>query len=102
MDRRRIIDVSWDGEQRVERIVGLSIQAQNRKGLLELISGVFASNDADIVQANIKTGEDDRAHGVFRARVRNLSHLTRLMNSLKNVKGVETVERLGTIRGRAN
>jgi GTP diphosphokinase / guanosine-3',5'-bis(diphosphate) 3'-diphosphatase len=102
MDRLRIIDVSWDGEQRVERIVGLSIQAQNRRGLLELISGVFASNDADIVQANIKTGEDDRAHGVFRARVRNLSHLTRLMNSLKNVKGVETVERLGTIRGRAN
>ena len=102
MDRRRIIDVSWDGEQRVERIVGLSIHAQNRKGLLEVISGVFASNEADIVQANIKTGDDDQAQGVFRARVRNLSHLTRLMNSLKSVKGVETVERLGTTRGRAN
>ncbi len=102
MDPHRIVEVTWDGEQPVSRIVGLSILAKNRTGLLALISGVFASNDSDIVQANIKTVEDDHAQGIFMISVRNLSHLTRLMSALKNIKGVEKVERLGTAHGKPN
>ncbi|MGO9119652.1 MAG: RelA/SpoT family protein [Desulfomonilaceae bacterium] len=102
IDSRRIIDVTWDGEQPISRIVGLSIQARNRTGLLELIGGVFSSNESDIVQANIRTGEDDMAQGIFRVTVRNVSHLTRLINALKNIRGVERVERLSAGQSKSN
>ena len=64
-------------------------------GLLSALSGVFSSNDSDIVEASIKTLNDDLAQGVFTAYVKDLEHLTKIISALKNVKGVEKVERLG-------
>jgi guanosine-3',5'-bis(diphosphate) 3'-pyrophosphohydrolase len=96
-DSQRVVDVNWDEEQPLTRIVRLGILATNKMGLLATISGVFSSNDSDIVQANIKALNDHQAQGVFMVSVKNLDHLTRIMNALKNVKGVEKVERLGII-----
>lgn len=96
-DSQRIVEVSWDESQSLSRIVRLGIQTENRTGMLATISGVFSSNDADIVQANVKTVNDHEAQGIFMVSVRNLEHLTRIMNALKTVKGVEKVERLGIV-----
>ncbi|MCX5862711.1 MAG: bifunctional (p)ppGpp synthetase/guanosine-3',5'-bis(diphosphate) 3'-pyrophosphohydrolase [Deltaproteobacteria bacterium] len=96
-DRKRIVEVSWDEDQKLSRIVRLSVEAENRSGMLAAISGVFSSNDSDIVQANVKTTDKLKAQGTFMVSVRNLDHLNRIMNALKNVKGVEKVERLGTV-----
>jgi len=95
-DRKRVVDVSWDESQPVPRIISLAVEADNRSGLLAAISGVFSSNDSDIMQANVKTIDDLRAAGTFQISVRNLDHLTRIMNALRNIKGVIRVERLGT------
>jgi GTP diphosphokinase / guanosine-3',5'-bis(diphosphate) 3'-diphosphatase len=99
-DPQRIVEATWDGEQPASRIVGLAIRAENKTGLLHLISGVFSSNDSDIVQASLKMADGDHAQGTFMVSVRNLAHLTRLINALKNIKEVEQVERLGTIQSR--
>jgi GTP diphosphokinase / guanosine-3',5'-bis(diphosphate) 3'-diphosphatase len=96
-DTKRVVEVSWDAEQPLTRIVRLGILATNKMGLLATISGVFSSNDSDIVQANIKALNDHQAQGTFMVSVKNLDHLTRIMNALQNVKGVEKVERLGII-----
>src|SRR5271157_221296 len=96
-DSKRIVEVSWDEDQALRRIVRLGVQTENRTGMLATISGVFSSNDAEIVQANVKTLNDHEAHGIFMVSVRNLEHLTRVMNALKTVKGVEKVERLGIV-----
>jgi len=96
-DYKRIVDVSWDKDQPLTRIVRLGVQSQNRLGMLATISSVFSSNDSDIVQANVTTLNDLRAQGIFLVSVRDVDHLTRIMNALKNVKGVEKVERLGTV-----
>ncbi|MGC8907876.1 MAG: RelA/SpoT family protein [Desulfomonilaceae bacterium] len=96
-DRKRIVDVSWDDEQPVTRTVGLTVEAENRTGLLAAISGVFSSNDSDIMQANVKTVNDTRALGVFQISVRNLEHLTRIINALRGLKGVTRVERMGKV-----
>ncbi len=96
-DRKRVVDVSWDDEQPVTRAVGLTVEAENRTGLLAAISGVFSSNDSDIMQANVKTVNDTRALGVFQISVRNLEHLTRIINALRGLKGVTRVERMGKV-----
>ncbi|MGO9571726.1 MAG: RelA/SpoT family protein, partial [Desulfomonilaceae bacterium] len=75
-DSQRIVEVSWDESQSLSRIVRLGIQTENRTGMLATISGVFSSNDADIVQANVKTVNDHEAQGIFMVSVRNLEHLT--------------------------
>jgi (p)ppGpp synthase/HD superfamily hydrolase len=63
--------------------------------MLATISSVFTSNDSDIIQANVSVINDREARGFFVIKVRNVDHLTRIMHSLKRVKGVENVERLG-------
>jgi GTP pyrophosphokinase len=97
IDSRRIVDVSWDEDQPLTRMVRLQVWAQNRMGLLATISGVFTSNEADIVQANMKTVNDHEAEGTFMVSVKNLDHLNRVMNALKSVKDVDRVTRLGTV-----
>ncbi|MCA1960535.1 MAG: bifunctional (p)ppGpp synthetase/guanosine-3',5'-bis(diphosphate) 3'-pyrophosphohydrolase [Desulfomonile sp.] len=94
VDSERIVDVSWDEDQTVERIVRLQIQAANKMGLLATISGVFSSNHSNIVQAQIKAGENDRAEGMFMASVKDLDHLNRIISALRSIKGVEMVKRL--------
>ncbi len=94
VDSRRLVDVAWDERQEFSRIVRLGIEARGEIGLLAVISGVFSSNGSDIKSANVKEGEDGMATGVFSVAVKNLEHLTRIMNALKSVKGVEKVERL--------
>lgn len=96
IDAKRVVEVTWDADQPVTRIVRLGVQAENRSGLLATISGIFTSNDSDIVQANVKT-DLSQAQGIFLIAVKNLDHLTRIMNALKNVKGVEKVDRLGIL-----
>lgn len=95
IDSRRIVDTSWDEEQSLRRIVRLGIWTENKMGMLAHISGVFSSNDADIVEANVTTKEGEGAHGIFRVSVKNLEHLTTVMSALRNLKGVQKVERLG-------
>ena len=97
MDYKRLVDVTWDEEQPLNWIVKLSIQSENKLGMLSTISGVFSSNNSDIIQANVTTLNDIRAQGIFTVSVRDVDHLTRIMNALRNLKGVEKVERLGTM-----
>jgi GTP pyrophosphokinase len=95
VDRKRMVEVSWEKEQPQDRVVRLGVEAANEIGLLAKISGVFSSNDSDIVQANIKATDSHRAHGTFVVTVKDLAHLTRIMHALRNVKGVDHVERMG-------
>jgi guanosine-3',5'-bis(diphosphate) 3'-pyrophosphohydrolase len=97
-DSLRIVDVSWEEGETSTRVVRLGIKAINRTGLLAQISKVFANNNSDIVQVNIRTVNDDQeASGVFMISVKNVEHLTRIMNALKSLKEVEKVERISTV-----
>ncbi len=95
IDSKRVVDVSWDDDQPLTRVVRLGLYVENKMGMLATISGVFASNDSDIVQAQMKSLNETEAEGIFTVQVRNLDHLNRIMNALRNVKGVEKVDRLG-------
>ncbi|MGD9818921.1 MAG: bifunctional (p)ppGpp synthetase/guanosine-3',5'-bis(diphosphate) 3'-pyrophosphohydrolase [Desulfomonilaceae bacterium] len=94
-DEKRIVDATWDEKQAHDRMVKLVVHSVNRPGMLATISGVFTSNDSDIIQANVNVINDKEAKGFFLVKVRDVDHLGRIMHSLKRVKGVENVERLG-------
>lgn len=96
-DPKRIVDASWDDQQSLVRTVKISLISENKPGMLAAISGVFTSNDSNIIQANVNSFGEHGAKGVFLVGVRNVEHLSRIINALKKVKGVREVERMGTV-----
>lgn len=96
-DPKRILEASWDDSQPLERTVKIGLLSENKPGMLAAVSGVFTSNDSNIIQANVSSIDETNARGVFLVGVRNVEHLTRIINALKKVKGIREVERLGTI-----
>ncbi|MFA6222030.1 MAG: bifunctional (p)ppGpp synthetase/guanosine-3',5'-bis(diphosphate) 3'-pyrophosphohydrolase [Desulfomonilaceae bacterium] len=96
-DPQRIVEANWDDEQSLERTVRIGIVSENKPGMLASISGVFTSNDSNIIQATVNTVDKTDARGIFMVGIRNVEHLTRIINALKKVKGVREVERLGTV-----
>ena len=96
-DPKRIVEASWDDDQSLVRTVKIGLVSENKPGMLAAISGVFTSNDSNIIQANVNSFNETNARGTFLVGVRNVEHLTRIINALKKVKGVREVERLGTV-----
>jgi GTP pyrophosphokinase len=96
-DPKRIVEASWDNEQALERTVRIALLSENKPGMLAAISGVFTSNDSNIIQASVNSVNKTNARSVFMIGVKNVEHLTRIINALKKVKGVQQVDRLGTI-----
>jgi GTP pyrophosphokinase len=96
-DPKRIVEASWDDEQSLERTVRIALLSENKPGMLAAISGVFTSNDSNIIQASVNSVNKTNARSVFMIGVKNVEHLTRIINALKKVKGVQQVDRLGTI-----
>jgi len=95
VDSKRLVEVSWDEDHSLSRIVKLGVLSKNQTGLLAVISGVFSSNDSDIVQAHVQSINEDEAQGTFMVSVKDLDHLNRIMNALRSVRGVRKVDRLG-------
>ena len=94
-DPNRFVEATWDEGQAPPRMVRLGVNAQDRTGLLEVLAGVFSSNESNIIQASVTTSNEHIAHCLFTVSVRDVNHLSRLISALKSVKGVESVERLG-------
>jgi GTP diphosphokinase / guanosine-3',5'-bis(diphosphate) 3'-diphosphatase len=96
-DPKRIVEASWDDEQSLDRTVRIALLSENKPGMLAAISGVFTSNDSNIIQASVNSVNKTNARSVFMIGVKNVEHLTRIINALKKVKGVQQVDRLGTV-----
>ena len=64
-DPKRIVETSWDDEQALERPVRIGLISENRPGMLATISGVFTSNDSNIIQANVNSFDQTNSAGNF-------------------------------------
>ncbi len=89
----RHIDVEWDVDKDKHFMVRLYMLGEDRKNFLRDISESIAQTDTNIVSINMKA-EDSIVHSNIIVEVRNLQHLTRVINKISKVKGVITVERL--------
>ena len=92
-DPERRIDVEWDkGDGEAAYTVRLTIQVQDRKGILADVSARVAG-----INTNIKTMEattEEREGRIeMTVEVNDLKHLDKVMKSLRGVDGVLNVER---------
>jgi GTP pyrophosphokinase len=99
-DPERRIEVEWDKASRGETVpnytVKLSMEVEDRKGVLAAVSAKIADINTNIRNMEARTGEEDqRARIDVTVEISDLHHLEKVMKALKSVNGVIDVERAG-------
>ena len=94
VDPERRIDVAWNSEYSGRIPIGLSVKCENRKGMLSELTGAVSGLNVDIIRADVSEDEIGQGDAKFEVGVENIEQLEKLMESLKNLGGVISVERL--------
>ena len=92
-DPERRIEVSWDADKQMTRIVKVRVTCSDKKGMLASITSAITDAQANIVGASV-TSSHERGYNTFDLEVRDLNHLKKVFAALQKVRGVEQVERL--------
>src|SRR5215467_7762947 len=95
-DPDRKIDVEWDkGTEESRYTVKLTMEVEDRKGLLAAVSARVADINTNIKNMEAHTDEDRRARIDMTVEISDLKHLEKVIKSLRAVDGVLGVERAG-------
>jgi guanosine-3',5'-bis(diphosphate) 3'-pyrophosphohydrolase len=98
-DPERRIDVEWDktsGTDTAARYtVKLTMEVEDRKGLLAAVSAKIADINTNIKNMEARTDPDQHARIDMTVEISDLKHLEKVIKSLKAVDGVLDVERAG-------
>ncbi len=88
----RNIEVTWDVGGEEAFVVRLRILSTERKDFLKDIAGALSAMDTNILKVNMST-ENTIITSYIILEVKNLSHLTRIVQQLNHIKGVISVQR---------
>ncbi len=88
----RMIEVEWDVDRDQAFIVRLDILLEDRKNALRDITEAISEADANARGAEI-SGKGGPVMGAFVIEVKNLTHLNRVIQKVKKVRGVISIER---------
>jgi len=94
-DPERRIEVEWDsaGTDQAPYVVRLTMQVEDRKGMLAEISARVSDINTNITNMEARTGEDQHARIDMTVEIRDVKHLEKVIKSIKGVQGVLGVER---------
>lgn len=92
-DPERSIDVEWDVDKDKRFLVRLYMVAHDRPFFLRDVTEAISSTNANIVNVVLKT-EEFMVHNNMLIEVRNLKHLTSIIQKIGKIKGIINVERL--------
>ena len=94
-DPERRIDVEWDspGADQAAYTVRLTMQVEDRKGMLAEISAKVSDINTNITNMEARTGDDQQARIDMTVEIRDVKHLEKVIKSIKGVQGVIGVER---------
>jgi GTP pyrophosphokinase len=92
-DPERRIPVEWERGAEGAYEVAISVEVEDRPGLLAAITAVLASMNTDIRNAEAKTFDDRTASIDLTLRIQDLKHLEKVVKSIRGVSGVIDVER---------
>jgi GTP pyrophosphokinase len=99
-DPERRVAVEWerDGKDARAYDVRISVDVEDRPGLLAAITALLAGMKTDIRDAEVKTFENRTACIDLTLRINDLKHLDRVVKSVRGVTGVIDVERQAVSR----
>jgi guanosine-3',5'-bis(diphosphate) 3'-pyrophosphohydrolase len=98
IDKERIVKLNWDVGEKSSFIVKINLIMEDKKNILRDILNSIADDETNLKNSSISASKG-LARGTFIAEVKNLSHLNRLLERIKKVKGVIDVSRyLGSTR----
>ena len=93
-DPERRIDVEWDaGDGDAPYTVRLTMQVEDRKGMLAEISAKVSDINTNITNMEARTGDDQQARIDMTVEIKDVKHLEKVIKSIKGVQGVIGVER---------
>jgi GTP pyrophosphokinase len=94
----RRVEIEWEAESGDRFYVRLIIEGDDRRGLLSDIATAITDTGTNIGSAEIKAGEGGMT-GQFVVEVQDLTHLKKVIKSIKRVAGVLAVERREHLSG---
>ncbi len=94
VDKERLIDVSWAGDQTTSYNVEVQIIADDRPGLMVEISQVMYNTGRDITAINAHSARNGVASISLRSNITSVQDLDDMMNKLRGLKGVREVSRV--------
>src|SRR5687767_3529649 len=94
-DPERRIEVEWDtaGGDQAPYTVRLTMQVEDRKGMLAEISAKVSDINTNITNMEARTGGDHQARIDMTVEIKDMKHLEKVIKSIKGVEGVLGVER---------
>nr|WP_245523082.1 bifunctional (p)ppGpp synthetase/guanosine-3',5'-bis(diphosphate) 3'-pyrophosphohydrolase [Thermodesulfatator indicus] len=93
LDPERLIDIKWDSSDGATYTAKLWVITVDRKGMLASVSNAISAQEANILEASVRTTKDQRALFDFVIEVLNRAHLDKIMAAVKQIEGVIRVER---------
>ncbi len=95
MNPMRQIEVEWNQDATDSYPVKILVRSLDRVGLLAELAANISKSSANILSANTETKETQTVDSFFTVTVQGTEHLTHVIESLKQVKDVLEVRRLG-------
>jgi (p)ppGpp synthase/HD superfamily hydrolase len=93
MESNRIVEVAWPVKSDVMFVSGISVSGKDRPGMLNDITQAISSYmNTNIRSVNIDSG-NTHFDGTFLLYVKDIDHLTRIVEKIRKIKGVEKVDR---------
>lgn len=93
-DPERLISVTWNRGKNASLPVRIRVSCHDEKGILASITQAITDCEANISSASVQSTLDKKGINTFEVDVIDLDHLTRVINSVRKIKGVFKVERL--------
>jgi GTP pyrophosphokinase len=102
-DPERRIDVEWEkapsGDAAARYTVKLTMQVEDRKGLLAAVSAKIAGINTNIRNMEARPEDDQHARIDVTVEISDLKHLEKVLKAVRGVDGVLGVERAGRSGG---
>ena len=93
----RRVEIEWKVEREDRFFVHLAMEGTDRRGLLGDVAKTITETATDIQHADMRATEGGMT-AAFVVEVQNLSHLKRIMDAVRRVKGVVSVVRRESFR----
>lgn len=93
-EKERLVEVIWDTEVESIYPVDLEIFAVDRPRLVTEIMNAVVDTRTNILAINARVGKDKITHIQLSIEIRNLGHLYNVMQKIRRIKDVTSVERV--------